>query len=61
MMFLQMMSADGKSVRWQVVMPVSVRSEFMQMVHGGITGGHFGRLRTSAAIQSRAYWPSCLW
>lgn len=39
-------------------MPVSLRSEFMQMAHGGMTGGHFGRRRTSAAIQSRAYWPS---
>jgi len=51
-------SADGKSVRWQIVMPVSLRSEFMQMAHGGTTGGHFRSRRTSAAIQSRTYWPS---
>ena len=49
-------SADGKSVQWQVVMPVSLRSEFMQMAHGGMTGSHFGHRRTSAAIQSR---PGC--
>ena len=51
-------SADGKRVWWQVVMPASLRAEFIQIAHGGMTGGHFGRRRTAAAIQARAYWPS---
>jgi len=50
-------AADGKSVQWQVVVPASLRVEFMQLAHGGMTGGHFGRRRTLAAVQSRAYWP----
>jgi len=50
-------AADWKSEQWQLVVPASYRMEFMQLAHGGMTGGHFGRRRTSAAIQSRAYWP----
>ena len=50
-------AADGKSTWWQVIMPFSLRFEFMKSVHGGTTGGHMGRRRTAAAIQSRAYWP----
>jgi len=48
-------SADGKTVWWQAVMPASLRTEFIQIAHGGMTGVHFGRRRTAAAIQSRAY------
>ena len=36
-------SVDGLSVCWQVVWPASLRSEFLSIVHGGVTGGHFGR------------------
>ena len=51
-------AADGLSSYWQVIMPTSLRNEFISLAHGGMTGGHFGRRRTTAAIQSRAYWPS---
>ena len=50
-------AADGKSVHWQIVIPASFRTEFIQGVHGGLTGGHFGRRRTAAAVQARGYWP----
>jgi len=50
--------ANGLSSYWQVIIPTSLRDEFVSFAHGGMTGGHFGRRRTSAAIQSRAYWPS---
>jgi len=50
--------ANGLSSYWQVIIPTSLRNEFLSFAHGGMTGGHFGRRRTSAAIQSRAYWPS---
>ena len=51
-------SPDGLSVHWQVVWPFSLRAEFLRLAHGGMTGGHFGRRRSAAAAQSRAYRPS---
>jgi len=51
-------SADGLSSHWQVIWPTSLRTEFLTMVHGGMTGGHLARRRTAAGIQSRAYWPT---
>jgi len=50
-------AVDGLSSYWQVIMPTSLRNEFIYLTHGGMTGGHFDRRRTTAAIQSRAYWP----
>ena len=35
-------SADGLTVRWQVVLPTLLREEFLGLAHGGMTGGHFG-------------------
>jgi len=35
-----------------------MRTEFLNIVHGGKTGCHLGRAKTAAAIQSRAYWPT---
>jgi hypothetical protein len=51
-------SPDGLSERWQIVWPKSLRTEFLTIAHGGMTGGHLGRRRTASAIQSRAYWPT---
>jgi hypothetical protein len=50
--------ADGTSIRWQIVWPKKLREEFLAIAHGGMTGGHMGRKKTAAAVQSRAYWPS---
>ena len=30
----------------------------MAIAHSGMTGGHLGRRKTAAAVQSRAYWPT---
>jgi len=49
---------DGSSQHWQVVLPRALRVEFLELAHGGMTGGHFGRRRTAAVVQSRVYWPS---
>ena len=51
-------SIDGMSVIWQVVLPKSMRKEFLTVVHGGMTGGHLARKKTAASIQARAYWPT---
>ena len=34
--------ADDLSERWQVVWPKALRAEFLQIAHGGMTGGHIG-------------------
>ena len=49
---------NGKEVRWQVVVPKALRQSLMSIAHGGMTGGHLGRRKTAAAVQSRAYWPT---
>jgi len=49
---------DGISVKWQIVLPLKLRREFLSAIHGGMTGGHLGRKRTAASIQARAYWPT---
>ena len=37
--------------------PKSIRSEVLREVHGGLTGGHFGTLKTMNKIHNRFYWP----
>ena len=51
-------SPDGTTMKWQVILPVKLRREFLTVIHGGMTGGHLGRKRTAASIQARAYWPT---
>ena len=51
-------SADGKIVKWQIVWPSALRCQLLEIAHGGMTGGHLGRRRTAATIQSRIYWPT---
>ena len=41
----------------QLVMPRSRRTQFLQMVHGGMTGGHLGASKTQDQVQRRAFWP----
>jgi len=49
-------SAEGNDETWQIVLPKVYRKEFMEITHGGITGGHLGVLKTASGIQARAYW-----
>jgi len=51
-------SKDGKSERWQIVWLRELRTEFLTIAHGGMTGGHMGLKKTASAVQSRAYWPT---
>jgi len=48
----------GIWVVWQVVLPKSMRREFLAVVHGGMTGDHLARKKITASIQTRAYWPT---
>ena len=48
-------SIEQQSEFWQTIIPSSHRQEFIEWVHAGSAGGHFGVKKTSAAVQSRAY------
>jgi len=50
-------STDGLHVTWQIVLPHSLRKEFISVVHAGINGGHLGRSKTEAQLSQRVYWP----
>jgi len=46
---------NGTTEWWQIV---AYREEFMNIAHGGMSGGHLGSVRTASGIQLRAYWPT---
>ena len=48
----------GKKPWKQVIMPKSLRREFLQLVHDTPISGHFGRDRTLERVRLTAYWPS---
>jgi len=48
--------ADGRHAWRQVVLPRTLRAEFLRGVHAGVGGGHFGRRRTELAVRAKAYW-----
>ena len=50
-------STDGLHVTWQIVLPHSLRKEFINVVHAAMNGGHLGRSKTEAQISQRVYWP----
>ena len=54
----EFVSADGTSVKRQVVWPTALRRQLLEIAHGGMTGGHLGRRRTGVTLQSRIYWPT---
>ena len=49
--------SDGKTL-WQTVIPKSMRKDFLTEAHGGMSGGHLVKKKTTSTIQARAYWPS---
>jgi Integrase zinc binding domain/Integrase core domain len=46
----------GETKYLQLIVPDSLRRDFVQRAHGGLTGGHFGIRRTQDQVQRRAYW-----
>ena len=41
----------------RLVVPWSVRTELIRLVHEGMTGGHAGVAKTKDQVRRRAYWP----
>jgi hypothetical protein len=50
-------SPRGEIIAWQIIMPRSLRRNFLQEIHAGFGGGHLGRNRMERKIRERAYWP----
>ena len=49
-------SHEGLLLRWQLILPASLRQECIEVAHVGRTGGHLGPDRTVKQVQRRAYW-----
>jgi len=46
---------DGTTKYWQLVLPVSLRREYIQRIHADL--GHFGQTKTCEVFARRAYFP----
>ncbi|GFU66226.1 retrovirus-related Pol polyprotein from transposon 412 [Trichonephila clavipes] len=49
-------SEDGKTFRWQLVLPRSRIPELLKELHGSPTGGHFGVMKTLHRVRERFFW-----
>ncbi|GFU71982.1 retrovirus-related Pol polyprotein from transposon 412 [Trichonephila clavipes] len=49
-------SEDGKTFRWQLVLPRSRIPEVLKELHGSPTGGHFGVMKTLNRVRERFFW-----
>jgi Integrase zinc binding domain len=52
-------AGDGSTKYLQLIVPASMREDFVRQAHCGITGGHFGIRRTADQVLRRDYW--CGW
>ncbi|GFV74441.1 retrovirus-related Pol polyprotein from transposon 297 [Trichonephila clavipes] len=49
-------SEDGKTFRWQLVLPRSRIPDVLKELHGSPTGGHFGVMKTLHRVRERFCW-----
>lgn len=49
-------SEDGKTSKWQLVLPRSRIPEVLEQLHSSPTGGHFGVMKTIRKIRERFFW-----
>ena len=50
-------SADGKIICSELVVPKSLRAGILTEVHEGATSGHLGEEKTRGRLKERFYWP----
>ncbi|GFU91119.1 retrovirus-related Pol polyprotein from transposon 412 [Trichonephila clavipes] len=55
-LYLKFESEDGKTFRWQLVLPRSRIPEVLKELHGSPTGGHFGVMKTLHRVRERFFW-----
>ncbi|KFM56688.1 Retrovirus-related Pol polyprotein from transposon 412, partial [Stegodyphus mimosarum] len=49
-------SDDGKTFRWQLVLPRSRIPDVLKELHSSPAGGHFGIMKTLQRVRERFYW-----
>ncbi|GFU61676.1 retrovirus-related Pol polyprotein from transposon 412 [Trichonephila clavipes] len=49
-------SDDGKTFRWQLILPKIRVSTVLKELHGSPTGGHFGVMKTLQKVREHFYW-----
>ncbi|GFX01296.1 retrovirus-related Pol polyprotein from transposon 17.6 [Trichonephila clavipes] len=49
-------SDDGKTFRWQLILPKTRMSTVLKELHGSPTEGHFGVMKTLQKVHERFYW-----
>ncbi|GFW03992.1 retrovirus-related Pol polyprotein from transposon 412 [Trichonephila clavipes] len=49
-------SHDGKTFRWQLILPKTRVSTDLKVLDGGPTGGHFGVEKTLQKVRECFYW-----
>ncbi|GFT35266.1 retrovirus-related Pol polyprotein from transposon 412 [Trichonephila clavipes] len=49
-------SDDGKTFRWQLILPKIRVSTVLKELHSNPTGGHFGVMKTLQKVRERFYW-----
>ncbi|GFW06316.1 retrovirus-related Pol polyprotein from transposon 412 [Trichonephila clavipes] len=49
-------SDDGKTFRWQLILPKTRVSTVLKELYGSPTGGHFGVMKTLQKVRERFYW-----
>ncbi|GFU82851.1 retrovirus-related Pol polyprotein from transposon 17.6 [Trichonephila clavipes] len=49
-------SDDGKTFRWQLMLPKTRVSTVLKALHDSPTGGHFGVMKTLQKVRERFYW-----
>ncbi|GFX09382.1 retrovirus-related Pol polyprotein from transposon 412 [Trichonephila clavipes] len=49
-------SDDGKTFRWQLILPKTKISTVLKELHGSPPGGHFGVMKTLQKVRERFYW-----
>ncbi|GFX17041.1 retrovirus-related Pol polyprotein from transposon 412 [Trichonephila clavipes] len=49
-------SDDGKTSRWQLILPKTRVSTVLKELHGSPTGGHFGVMKALQNVRERFYW-----
>jgi predicted aspartyl protease/transposase InsO family protein len=47
---------EGRSDTLQLLVPASIKEDYMRQAHSGMCGGHLGLRRTLDQIQRRAFW-----
>ena len=49
-------SQDGKEFKWLLVLPRSLRTQVLDMLHASKSAGHLGREKTLPKVRERYYW-----